>query len=141
MISYWDTSALIPCFVSEIGTNDMLTLLQEESDSVRYTSWLTLIEFEGVLRRKLNQKSIDQGEYESIQDKWTELQNSFNFIPLDSRTARIALRFQKLYLLRPYDSIQLGCAALIQLDNPDLNFVCLDEKLCRLAKQEGMKIK
>jgi predicted nucleic acid-binding protein len=139
MISYWDTSALIPCFVSEQSTPEMLNRLKEGADSVRFTSWLTVFEFEGVLRRKLNQKLVSQREYEAVQERWAELQQSLNFIPLDSRSARTGLRFQKLYQLRPYDSIQLGSASLVQLDYPELEFLCLDEKLSRLAKQEGMR--
>lgn len=138
MISYWDTSALIPCFIPEQRTSEVLAFLQEGKNSVRFTSWLTVFEFEGVLQRKLNQKLINQREYDAILERWAALQESLNFVPLDSRSARTGVRFQKLYHLRPYDSIQLGSASLVQLDYPELKFLCLDGKLSRLAKQEGM---
>src|SRR3954471_7379957 len=102
MISYWDTSALIPCFVHEANTPELLDALQAGEDSARFTSWLTVFEFEGVLRRKINQRLLTQREYESIQDRWAGLQQSLNFVPLDSRAARTGLRLQKLYHLRPY---------------------------------------
>lgn len=138
MISYWDTSALIPCFIPEQCTSEVLALLQEGKDSVLFTSWLTVFEFEGVLRRKLNQRHINQREYDSVLDRWAALQESLNFVPLDSRSARTGVRFQKLYHLTPCDSIQLGSASLVQLDYSELKFFCLDEKLSRLAKQEGL---
>ena len=74
----------------------MLSALRDGADSVRYSSWVTLFEFEAVLRRKLNQKLIIQSAYEEVQVQWAELQKSLNFIPLDSRSARTGLRLQKL---------------------------------------------
>ena len=141
MISYWDTSALIPCFLKEEKTAEMVIALKGTGkDTARFTSWLSVFEFEGVLRRKLNQKLISTGEYEMINQKWMTLQASLNFLPLDNRVARMGLRLQKLYSMRPYDSIQLGSACLLQLEYPELTFVCLDHSLSEKALCEGLQL-
>ena len=139
MICYWDTSALIPAFIDEIDSEKVMKWFQKHSDSSHFTSWLTFFEFESVLRRKLNQKYITAQQYEKVQESWFLFQSGLNLVPLDSRSARQGLRFQKLYSLKPYDSIQLGSASLLQLEYPEIQFACLDQRLAQIAKQEGFK--
>ena len=76
MIHYWDTSALIPCFLNEEATGKVREWLQSEGDTPRFTSWLTAFEFETVLKRKLQQKHITLREYQSIQEQWVDFQKN-----------------------------------------------------------------
>ncbi len=134
---YWDTSALVPVFVIEKETEKVREWLKEFDDAPRFTSWLTVFEFETTLKRKINQKLLSVNEYDSIQERWMEFCASLNFIPLDSRVTRMGSQIQRLHGLRPYESIQLGSASLVKLDHPELKLACLDEKLVRVSKQEG----
>ena len=137
MIHYWDTSALIPCFLNEEATGKVREWLQSEGDTPRFTSWLTAFEFETVLKRKLQQKQITLREYQSIQEQWVDFQKALNLIPLDERVSRLGLRIQKIHGLWTCDSIQLGCASLLQVEYSKMKFVCLDRKLTHAATQEG----
>lgn len=137
MIEYWDTSALIPCFMTEDSTAKAREWLAAGGDIPRFISWLTLFEFETVLKRKLGQKLLTLREYQSIQERWIEFQKLVNLIPIDERVSRLGLRLQKLYGLWTCDSIQLGCASLLQLEFSKMQFICLDKKLSHVAQQEG----
>ncbi len=136
MNSYWDTSALIPCFVSETATVQVRKWLEEEGNIARFTSWLTVFEFEMVLRKKLSTRLLTSKEYEKVHDKWSSFQSLINFVPLDNKVATLGTRLQKIYGLLSGDSIQLGSASLLQLDQSDLRFVCLDQKLAQVARRE-----
>lgn len=138
MIVYWDTSALVPIFVLEEQTKLVRNWLKKHKEIPRFTSWLTLFEFEAVLKRKLNQNIIDLEDYESIQGQWSKFASSLNFINLDMRVARLGSRLQRLYALRPYDACHLGAMALMQLEYSEVRLACLDEKLSRIAFQEGV---
>ena len=46
MISYWDTSALVACLITEQRSGEMRTLLESTGDSPRFMSWLTFFEVE-----------------------------------------------------------------------------------------------
>ncbi len=137
MIDYWDTSALIPCFIAEEATATVRNWLASDGDTPRFISWLTLFEFETVLRRKLQQKNLTPQEYQAVQEQWMEFQKTLNPIPLDERVSRLGLRIQKIYGLWTCDSIQLGCASLLQLEYPKMRFISLDRKLSHAATQEG----
>lgn len=139
MIHYWDTSALIPCFISEESTHQAREWLEAGGDSPRFTSWLTAFEFETVLKRKLQQKLLSNREYQAIQEQWTDFQKTLNLVPVDERVSRLGLRVQKIYGLWTCDSVQLGCASLLQVEYPKMRFVCLDKKLTRAATQEGFE--
>lgn len=137
MIHYWDTSALLACFIEESETQKCRFWLQSTQDAPKFTSWLTLFEMETALRRKINKKLLIEKELQAIQELWTEAQSHFNFIPLDLRVARTGSRLQKLYHLKTGDGVQLGSAGMLQLEYSEVQFVCLDEQLTRYAKQEG----
>lgn len=137
LIDYWDTSALIPCFLQEEATPIVREWLVSSGDTPRFTSWLTLFEFETVLRRKFQQKHLSDKEYEAVHFRWMEFQKTLNLIPIDERVSRLGLRVQKIHGLWSCDSVQLGCASLLQLEYPKMRFVCLDRKLSRAAALEG----
>lgn len=137
MIHYWDTSALIPCFINEESTATVREWLKSGYDTPRFTSWLTAFEFETVLKRKFQQKHLSLREYQAIQERWVDFQKTLNLVSLDERVSRLGLRIQKIYGLWTCDSIQLGCASLLQVEYPKMKFVCLDRKLTHAATQEG----
>ena len=85
VIEYWDTSALIPCFLSEESTPTVRKWLEAGGDAPRFISWLTLFEFETVLKRKLQQKHVTLREYQAIQERWMEFQPNLNLLALDER--------------------------------------------------------
>ncbi len=137
MIYYWDTSALLACFMEEPETQKCRFWLQSTHDEPKFTSWLTLFEMETALQRKIGQKLLLEKEFQAIQDLWNEAQSHLNFIPLDLRVARTGSRLQKLYHLKTGDGVQLGSAGILQLEYPEVQFVSLDKPLARTAKQEG----
>lgn len=137
MIYYWDTSALIPCFLLEEATSQVREWLESEGADPRFISWISLFEFETVLKRKLQQKHLTLKEYHSIQEQWSTFQNTLNIIPLDERVSRLGLRLQKIYGLWTCDSVQIGSASLLQLEYTKVQFISLDQKLIYAAKQEG----
>ena len=137
MMQYWDTSALLACFIEEPETEQCRSCLGLTPDEPKFTSWLTLFEMETALRRKINQKLLLEKEVHVIQEVWNEAQSHFNFIPLDVRVARTGSRLQKLYNLKTGDGVQLGSAGILQLEYTEVQFVCLDKQLAKYAKQEG----
>ncbi len=137
MIYYWDTSALLACFIEEEETQKCRFWLGSTKDDPKFTSWLTLFETETVLKRKLAKKLLLPKELLLAQDLWSEVQRGFNFMPLDVRAARTGMRFQKLYGMKTGDSVQLGSAGVLQMEYPEVQFVCLDQQLVKFAKQEG----
>ena len=140
MIHYWDTSALLACLVEEKETQTARFWLASSEEDPKFTSWLTLFEMEMGLRRKLNQKLLTTKEYELAQDLWSDFQSDLNFLTLNVYVTRTGLRLQKLYNLKTGDSVQLGSASSLQLENSPVQFISLDQTLTRCAKQEGFQL-
>lgn len=139
-VSYWDTSAIIPCIAFEEEFKHAPDLFMKTNGETRLSSLITLMEIESAIRRKYNQKVISQSERSQIEGRWVKLQSAFQFLPVDIHATRAALHMQKLYALKTCDAIQLGAAFVIQTQGTPLHFISFDKKLSRYASQEGLSI-
>lgn len=135
---YWDTSALIPLLLRSEEASLIVPLLAESK--IHCTSHFTQFEVQGVLRRLTLQKALSGPDLDQAQAQWADLRIQINFHSLDEQVTLNGLRTQRLYGLKPYDSVQLGTAIALQAEERAITFATLDRQLSRIAKQEGFLV-
>ena len=132
---YWDTSALVAFLISEKSSVKLRAFLEKQGSSKSYTAMITPLEFESAIQRRLSDRTLDVLEADQARLFIADFRKRSFFVPLDHNTLDVALHLQKIYALRPGDSLQLA-SARIGTDNPaHIQFLSLDEKLTYAAKR------
>ena len=136
---FWDSSALIPLFLEESGSQAMQKISREESGMVVW--WGTVLECRSALSRwqregKLTNITVDWAlEFvKRLSEVWSEVLPS-------ERVRSIAARLLMTHPLRTADALQLA-AAIVWADGNEATcrFVCLDARLGIAARQEGFAV-
>ena len=139
MVSFWDTSAVIPLTIVEPATADVRPLL--EADSSMAVWWATRSECVSAMQRRLRD---DPKAKTSVRDamhlvavlakEWTEV------APTEALRKR-AERLLAVHAIRAVDAMQLAAAMVWARDDPaGHGFVCLDDRLREAAGREGFHV-
>lgn len=136
---YWDTSAVIASILNEKSGAEVDKVAKSVSDKI-YTAVITPLEIESAIQRRVGEQSITTKEADMGRLTAIEFRNQVFLIVMDHNVLDMALHLQKIYTLRPADSIQLACAR-VGTENPSsVHFLCLDNKLNQAAKREGFRV-
>ncbi len=138
-MKFWDSSAVVTLLVEQSMTKPLTALLQ--SDSFCIVWWGTQIECVSAISRleregKLTSDSAADAitRLYTLSDVWSEVQPT----PFIKETA---IRFLRVHALRSADALQLAAAFIASENHPSsLDFVSLDNRLCRAAQKEGFKL-
>lgn len=137
---YFDSSAVVSFFIEDEHSTALTKYLKNVSVLAAFSSMITPLEFDSAIQRRINAKEINNSIAEKARDGFLTLRKRIHLVPFDENSLKISTHVQKLYGLRPGDSIQLA-AALICRDNPSkVTFLCFDEKLNKAARKEGFKL-
>lgn len=139
MVSFWDSSALLPLWVEEPRSGRLRRLAQERPGWVVW--WRTRVECNSALARR--KRALGEEAYRLIPAEellqlhaksWTEV------LPTEALRA-MAERLLRVHPLRAADALQLA-AALAWADHAPLGFefVCPDQRLREAARSEGFRI-
>ncbi len=137
---YWDSSAVVASLLNEKDG----VKIDELSKSLKlqrvYTAVITPLEIESALQRRVAEKTLTRKEANTARIAATEFRRLSFVVIADYNVLDTALHFQKIYELRPGDSLQLASARM-GTDNPsEVYFFCLDRSLSKAAKQEGFNV-
>lgn len=136
---FWDTSALIPLFVTEPSTGVVRRWFTADDHIVVWT--LTRVELlSGIARRRRERPetatllSAARRELLAAWDDWFEV-TSLEVV------RDHAERLVESYPLRAADALQIGAARVAAHDRPaDLDFVTLDDRQAEAAEREGFRV-
>ena len=138
-MKFWDTSALLPLCLQETQTAVVQKLIHQDGEVVAW--WGTLVQgYSAFARLRREEVLTVEGESQARQllkrlaDLWTEMRPSN---PVRDQAARALL----IHPLRAANALQLA-AALVWAGSQttNLEFVCLDHRLCEAAFREGFQI-
>ncbi len=146
MIYYLDTSALVKCYVTEVGSRWLVNLVNAASNPLLFTSRLTMVETRSVLARRKRESSITaQNHTDALAAFAEDCLTHYRFIEFDLTIADLAGELLERHPLRAYDAVQLASALRIGgvLETADLVlpvFLSADNRLLAAAQAEGLPI-
>ncbi|OHD17950.1 MAG: hypothetical protein A2086_08705 [Spirochaetes bacterium GWD1_27_9] len=125
-----DTSSLVKRYLVEIGS-EKLDLLFDESDDI-FVSFITEIEFNSSLKRRLFDYSINEMDYQYILNEFYQDLKDFSVIEYSLTIKNRAIDLIKKHQIKTLDSIQLSCVNTNIIDK----FITSDEKLYNASLKE-----
>jgi predicted nucleic acid-binding protein len=133
-----DTSALFKRYQPEHGT-ELVCQILEEADRLLYISSVTLIVVISNLKRLFEiDKITTEEQFQQQRFFFYQDINALGITILDV-TPEDIIRAESLILkryMKPVDSIQLAIA--LNLQRNDITFVSSDQRLCKIASDEGL---
>ncbi len=144
-IFYLETSALVKHYRQEKGSAVIELLFDNKSLADCFViSFLSIIEFTGVITRLQKGKIISEREASGIMSRFNEDCLNIDIVPVNFSVLEIALEISRKFGLRALDSVHL--ATMVDLKRAsaitDIPLVSLsaDKDLCESAIEEGIKI-
>lgn len=139
---FFDTSALVKLYVQEAGTDRLLSLVENQSESQLAVLALSSVEARSAIRRRERAGDIDPQTAEAIlQDLREHLDILFVRQPLNDALIDLASDMVDRYGLRAYDAMQLaGCLVVASSASQAPTFVCSDLRLLEAARSEGLSV-
>jgi predicted nucleic acid-binding protein len=140
LVFFLDTSALVKIYLDEVGTPQILTLLESEEDELIVLS-LTEVEFRAAIRKRQRLGDIDMvfaGEAIGLFDRQSK--KNYSTIVVDQAVLDTAKAVVDAHPLRGYDAVQLAACLVLSSQGFDPTFVSADVALCRAAASEGLRV-
>ncbi len=146
MANYFlDTSALAKHYRIEKGTPEVERILNEPG-STHYISRLATVEIQSVFALKVRTQEITAQDLQQLQGHIAAdfalrrfpvvrmLQSHFN------EAERLIRKYAPTKAFRTLDSLQLAVALSLNSQVKLDYFVCADDKLCKVAEDEGLTV-
>ena len=136
---YWDTSALMPLFVSERRSSEIRGLL--ERDPLIVTWWGTPVECYSALWRFRRSRALNESDFPLVKERMDHTIAELNAVSPSVELRARALRLIATHPLAAGDSLQLAAAILwVQDHTMGAAFVSLDDRLRSAASAEGFSV-
>ena len=137
---YLDTSALLKLYVSEEGTERVVSVAEEAAEGRIVILDLTKAEARSAIRRREREGDISGPDAERILRQIEDDASALFLVqPLTSAVMEEAARLIDLHPLRAYDALQLaGCLVVREATPEPVTLVCADMRLCEAAANEGL---
>ena len=139
-IVYFDTSALLKQYVTEIGSGWVRALLSSPDPPVVFTSRLTVVEAASAFARRLRQGSLSSTDHTNLLSVFDyDINNKYYLLEVRPVTIDTARGLANHHPLRAYDAVQLATAWLLNRElllagKPPLTFICADRRLVTIAQ-------
>jgi predicted nucleic acid-binding protein len=142
---FFDSSALVKCYVVETGTNWVLSVLDDDQNRILISS-LAEVEVVAALTRRFRVGDLSQQQLDQACDEARQDTEAYTPIPLTSHLIRVAVGLARIHGLRGYDAIQLATAtevrnALLQNEpGAEFTLASADMDLNTAAAAEGLSV-
>ena len=142
--AYFDTSALLKQYVTEIGSNWVRTYLASTVAPAVFTSHLTAVEATCAFARRLREGILLPADHaKAVQAFDYDITYRYNLLDVMPVTIDTARRLAAQHPLRAYDAVQLATAwllneYLLHTSKPPLTFICADDHLIAVAQAAGL---
>lgn len=129
-------------YVQEAGTDRLLSLVENQSESQLAVLALSSVEARSAIRRRERDGDIDPQTAEAILQYLREhLDILFVRQPVNDALIDLASDMVDRYGLRAYDAMQLaGCLVVASSASQAPTFVCSDLRLLEAARSEGLSV-
>lgn len=136
---YFDTSALVKRFVTEVASDRVERLIADEPSVA--TAKIAYPEIYSGLTRKWREKDLSRSDYELACRQFELDWESYVRIDLHDDILRISRDLIQRHPLRGFDAVHLASATYLQkaLGEP-ISFVAADRRLLEAADQESLAI-
>jgi predicted nucleic acid-binding protein len=137
MILYIGTSSLAKLYVDEKYSDVIREWIKEVEIVV--TCRVAYTEMVSALELRLQQNDLSKSDYDRIIKRFSRDWVNIATVDFDEREAGF---FVKKYRLKRFDAIHLSSATLLKkkLKDVSLLFSSINEKLCKAASEEGLKV-
>jgi predicted nucleic acid-binding protein len=137
---FWDSSALIPCFVREERSEEIVDLFS--GDEAPIVWWTARVECISAIERRRREGIFTPEAVEAARRRLEEVLQEAAVVQPHPLVLERAERLLAVHLLRAADALQLG-AALVACDEQPRGegFACLDERLREAARREGFTVR
>lgn len=137
---FWDSSALVPCLVSEPNSDQIRTLFAADRRVVIW--WSTPVECASALERRIREGLFESRSAEARRRLHAIMVLAQTIVPTEEiRQLAIEMFGRHRSLgLRASDALQLAAARNLadRTDRLSTDFVCLDSRFRQAAKHEGL---
>ncbi|MFY9341313.1 MAG: type II toxin-antitoxin system VapC family toxin [Planctomycetota bacterium] len=139
MVSFWDTSAVIPLTVEEPATAQVRPILEGDPGMVVW--WATSTECHSALCRRLRENANSRSVIRDARRSLVAMAGEWSEVAATEAVRRRAERLLGVHAIRAADALQLAAALVWTRDEPrGHGFVCLDERLGEAAHKEGFAV-
>ena len=136
---FWDTSALIPLFVSERATPQMERRLREDPEVIVWT--LTRVEILSAFARRRRAEPAAARRLATVLREVLSAWDHWSEVTALEAVRRHAERVVETHPLKAADALQVGAALVAAEEAPaTLEFVTLDRNLAVAAEREGFRV-
>ena len=138
---YLDTSSLIKLYHTEPGTVELDNILANESLEDIFLSFITVIEFNSAIWKKVRTKELSEEIALAIIDAFSNDYPNYKFVDINNDlivTAKELVTKYAIHGLRTLDSIQL--ASIISVKSEISMAISADNLLNSLISLEGINI-
>jgi uncharacterized protein len=142
---FFDTSALVKHYHSELGSPEVDAILGEVGSEF-WISRLTLAEAPSAFAKKVRTGELSEIDFERLRLRFFDDIRNRMVTPVRILNAHFQAagdliathgKTRQIYTL---DSLQLAVALSIQQPAPIDRFVCADQRLCEIARIEGLAV-
>ena len=142
-VVYFDTSALVKRYITEVGS-DWVSALLENQSSTMFTSHLTVIEGVCTFARRQREGMLSSEDFHELVTVFDyDFSYHYNVLDVEPIVIETARHLATRHPLRAYDAVQLATAWLLNQDllrtnKPPLTFICADDRLLSIAQAEEL---
>lgn len=137
--AFWDTSAIIPLFCSQVTSAETRQIRRKFKQAVVW--WGTHVEVHSSINRLLREKVLSQKQSKKSFEKWEALRALSFVVRPDESVLATAAFLTAGNGLRALDAFQLA-AALVWCGEKPRNrpFICADNRLSEAAAAAGFDV-
>ncbi len=141
--AYFDSSALVKRYLTEIGTAWVQMWCDDPGKAIAVAE-IGLVEIAAAFAAKLRGGFITKQTYHNVHtDLLTDARNEYVLVAVNRSLVDEAIELTAQHRLRGYDAVHLACAlhlnrALITQQLSPLTFVCADNDLLTAATNAGL---
>ena len=143
---FFDSSALVKCYVAETGSEWARSIVDDDDNIIHITS-LTRVEIISALTRRFRRADITEAEFDkALIESQLDIPNRFEVVALSDFTIEEAAALARNHGVRAYDAVQLAAALdtsriISQVESTELTLVSADVDLNAAAAAEGLNVK
>ena len=143
-VAYFDTSALLKRYVTEIGSGWVNAVLAAADAPAVFTSHLALVETTCAFARRLRDKTITVSAHaQSVAAFDYDVTYRYKVVDVMPQTIDAARQLASRHPLRAYDAMHLATACLLNQEvletgKSPLIFVSADDRLLAIAQAESL---
>jgi uncharacterized protein len=136
--AFCDSSALVPLFVGQRGSNLARSALKAGSAAIW---WGTPVEITAALARLLREGVINAQGFENNVNRLAVARQTWNEVLPSERVRDVAQALVQRHPLRAADAFQLAAALEWAKQHPrGRRFICFDRRLAEAARAEGFQV-